>query len=99
MEERTTKFAEKIRDFYFSLPKNTANHEYIPQLILSGVLPVANYLEANVSIDEKDFKMKINTCRHQSKESSYWLRLIITDVIQKEYTECLARLKIDSANN
>lgn len=31
------------------------------------------------SIGDKDFKMKIKTCRRESKESSYWLRLVITD--------------------
>ena len=34
--------------------------------------------EANESIGGKDFKMKIKTCRRESKESAYWLRLVIT---------------------
>jgi len=32
--------------------------------------------EANESIGGKDFKMKIKTCRRESKESAYWLRLV-----------------------
>ena len=28
---------------------------------------------------EKDFKMKIKTCRKESKESAFWERLTITD--------------------
>ena len=39
----------------------------------------ANYIEANESIGDKDFGMKIKTCRRESKESAYWLRIIITD--------------------
>jgi four helix bundle protein len=79
LEERTAKFAERIRDFCLQLPKNIANIEYIPQLIRSGSSPGANYIEANESIGDKDFKMKIRTCRRESKEAAYWLRLIITD--------------------
>jgi len=79
LEERTALYAERIRDFCLKLPKNQANNEYIPQLIRSGSSPGANYIEANESIGDKDFKMKIRTCRREAKESAYWLRLIITD--------------------
>ncbi|MDQ2862395.1 MAG: four helix bundle protein [Bacteroidota bacterium] len=79
LEERTAVYAENVRDFCLKLPKNIANIEYIPQLIRSGSSPGANYIEANESIGDKDFKMKIKTCRRESKESAYWLRLVITD--------------------
>ena len=79
LEERTAIFAEQVRDFCLKLPKNAANAEYIPQLIRAGSSPGANYIEANESIGEKDFLMKIKTCRRESKESAYWLRLVITD--------------------
>ena len=79
LEERTTLFAERVRNFCLKLPKNMANGEYIPQLIRAGSSPGANYIEANESIGDKDFKMKIETCRRESKESAYWLRLVVTD--------------------
>ena len=79
LEERTAIFAERIRNFCLKLPKNTANFEYISQLIRAGSSPGANYIEANESLGNKDFKMKIKICRKESKESSYWLRLVITD--------------------
>lgn len=79
LEERTAIFAERIRNFCLKLPKNAANHVYISQLIRSGSSPGANYIEANESLGNKDFKMKIKICRKESKESSYWLRLVITD--------------------
>ena len=79
LEERTAKFAERVRDFCLKLSKNAANNEYIPQLIRAGSSPGANYIEANESIGDKDFKMKIKTCRRESKESAYWLRLVISD--------------------
>ena len=36
-------------------------------------------IEANETIGDRDFKMKIKTCRRESKEASYWLRLVTTD--------------------
>jgi len=79
LEKRTALFAERVRDFCMKLPKNAANAEYIPQLIRAGSSPCANYIEANETIGDKDFKMKIKTCRRESKEAGYWSRLIITD--------------------
>jgi four helix bundle protein len=87
LEERTALFAERIRDFCLKLPKNIANTEYIPQLIRSGSSPGANYIEANESIGDKDFKMKIKTCRRESKESAYWSRLVITDGSEEQEKE------------
>lgn len=78
LEERTALFAERVRDFCLKLPKNAANAEYIPQLIRAGSSPGANYIEANETIGDKDFKMKIKTCRRESKEAGFWLRLVIT---------------------
>ena len=79
LEERTALFALRVRDFCLKLPKNPANVEYMGQLIRAGSSPGANYIEANEAIGDKDFKMKIKTCRRESKESRYWLRMIITD--------------------
>jgi len=62
LEERTALFAERIRDFCLKLTKNAAKAEYIPQLIRAGSSPGANYIEANETIGDKDFKMKIKTC-------------------------------------
>jgi four helix bundle protein len=79
LEERTTRFAESIRDFCLKLPKNTVNNEFVSQLLRAGSSSGANYIEANEGIGDKDFKMKIKTCRRESKEAAYWLRLVITD--------------------
>ena len=79
LEERTALFAERVRDFCLKLPKNAANFVYVPQLIRAGSSPGANYIEANETLGDKDFKMKIKTCRREAKEAAYWLRLVITD--------------------
>ena len=67
------------------LLKNLVNNEYIPQLVRAGNSPGSNYIEANESIGGKDFSMKIKTCRRESKECAYWLRLVISDnSVEKE---------------
>ena len=87
LEERTAVYAERVRNFCLKLPKNMANAEYIPQLIRSGSSPCANYIEANESIGDKDFKMKIKTCRREAKESAYWLRLVMRDSSTEQENE------------
>ncbi|MEJ7671683.1 MAG: four helix bundle protein [Chitinophagaceae bacterium] len=67
LEERTALFAERVRNFCLKLPKNTVNAEYIPQLIRAGSSPGANYIEANESIGDKDFKMKIRHAEENQK--------------------------------
>ena len=47
LEERTARFAERVRDFCLMLPKNAVNAEFIPQLLRAGSSPGANYIEAN----------------------------------------------------
>ena len=79
LEERTAVFAERIRNYCLRLPKNDANSRYIPQLVRSGSSPAANYIEGNETIGDKDFVVKMKTCRRESKESAYWVRLTITD--------------------
>ena len=48
------------------------------QLIRASSSIGANYIEANESLSEKNFIMRIKICRKEAKESRYWLRLIDT---------------------
>ena len=79
LEERTALFARNVSDFTVKLPKNLQNAEYIPQLIKASSSPGANYIEANEKLGDKDFNMRIKICLKESKESSYWLNLVIVD--------------------
>lgn len=75
LEERTTIFAKNIRDYIKNLPKTLSNIEYAKQLVRSSGSVAANYIEANESLGDKDFKMKIKTSRKEAKESRLWLEL------------------------
>ena len=76
LEERTFLFAQEIRSFVKQLSRTVANLEDSKQLVRSSGSVGANYIEANESVSKKDFLLRIKTCRKESKESVYWLRLL-----------------------
>ena len=78
LEDRTIKFAKRVRAFVKKLRKTMANIEDGKQLIKSSGSVGANYIEANEALSKKDFIMRIKICRKEAKESRYWLRLIDT---------------------
>lgn len=78
LEERTAQFAENCRDFVKKLPKTVSNFEYGKQLIRSSGSQAANYIEANETLGNKDFMMRVRICRKETKETCLWLRLCDT---------------------
>ena len=79
MEERTLKYAKRVRIFVKQLKNNIANIEDGKQLLRASGSVGANYIEANESLSKKDFVMRIKICRKEAKESSYWLKLVDTE--------------------
>ncbi len=78
LEERTLRFAKKVRLLVKKLPKTIVNIEDGKQLVKASGSVGANYIEANEALSKKDFIMRIKICRKEAKESRYWLRLIDT---------------------
>jgi four helix bundle protein len=79
LENRTKEFAKNIRLFVKILPKTRGNFEDISQLVRSSGSIGANYIEANESLSQKDFVMRVKISRKEAKESAYWLDLIDTE--------------------
>ena len=77
LEERTFQFAKNVCLFTKKLKRTDSNIEYSKQVIRSSGSVGANYIEANEALGKKDFKMRIKISRKESKESAFWLRLII----------------------
>lgn len=78
LEERTYRFAQRVRQIVKKLPNTLGNFEDSKQVIRSSGSVGANYIEANECLSKKDFVMRIKICRKEAKESSYWLRLVDT---------------------
>ncbi|EKE15914.1 MAG: hypothetical protein ACD_11C00076G0007 [uncultured bacterium] len=84
LEERTSIFAENIIKFCKKIPKNVINLPIINQLVKSGTSVGANYCEADDAESKLDFKHKIGICKKESRETKYWLRIIVTAVPELE---------------
>jgi four helix bundle protein len=78
LEERTAKFGEAIIAFAKNIPANSVNNRLISQLVGAGTSIGANYCEAADCVSKKDFKKSIGTCRKESKETRFFLRMIAT---------------------
>jgi len=74
--ERTAKFGEDIIRFAKKIPQNPVNSRLITQLVGAGTSVGANFCEANDAVSGKDFRKSIGTCRKESKESMFFLRMI-----------------------
>jgi len=53
------------------LPRTIGNTEDIKQVVWSSGSVGANYIEANESLEKKDFRMRIRISRKESKETGY----------------------------
>lgn len=80
LEERTAKFAEEVIEFAKKIPKNSITISMISQLVDAGTSVGANYNEADCAESKKDFVHKIGICKKESKETKYWLRMIVKAV-------------------
>lgn len=78
LEERTSNFAKRCRNFIKKLPRTIPNIEYSKQLAKSSGSQAANYIEANESLSKKDFFLRIKISRKEAKESRLWLELCDT---------------------
>ena len=76
LEERTALFSEKLILTCKKCPKNIIIIPMINQLIRCGTSIGANYCEANGASSKRDFNNKIFTCKKESRETKYWLRLL-----------------------
>jgi len=76
LEERTLKFAKRVRAFVKKLKTTISNIEDGKQLVRASGSVGANYIEANEALSKKDFVMRIKICRKEAKESRYWLKLV-----------------------
>lgn len=88
LEDRTLKLSEAVIVLCRSIPKDILNNPIVSQLIRSATSIGANYREANGASSKKDFKNKIYICKKESKETQYWLQLLV-----KSHPPCTERCR------
>jgi four helix bundle protein len=76
--ERMALFGEAVIRLAKRVPRNAVNNRLIDQLVGAGTSIGANFCEADNAVSGKDFKQRIGTCRKESKETMFFLRMIAT---------------------
>ena len=76
LEDRTLRFAVRVRAYLRTRPRNITYGEDYNQLLRASGSVGANYIEANESLSPKDFLMRIKICRKEAKECCYWFKVI-----------------------
>jgi four helix bundle protein len=79
LTERTAQFGEAIVRFVKKVPRgpnHPENNRLVDQLVGAGTSVGANYCEADDAVSGKDFKKSIGTCRKESKEAMFFLRMV-----------------------
>lgn len=103
LEARTSDFSKRIINLVQVLPKNQVNYHFCNQVLRSGSSVGANYREANETETKKDFKFRIRISKKESKETAYWLDLLLESNpgfkhrIEPLYHESLELMKILAA--
>ena len=77
LEDRTAAFGEAIIEFAMSIKETAVMRPLISQIVRSGTSAGANYCEADDAVSRKEFALKINTCRKETRETKFWLRMIV----------------------
>ena len=80
LEERTTKFSKNVIDFLRKISENPLTKPLVGQLVRSATSIGANYCEADEASSKKDFINKLCISKKETKETKYWLELIVHTV-------------------
>ncbi len=84
LEDRCFEYSKKVIDISNTATRNPVNNVIINQLIRSATSIGANYSEANESDTTKEFRYRLRIARKEAKESTYWLRLLMYNLKDKE---------------
>jgi four helix bundle protein len=76
LEERTSRFGERIILFAKRIPWGPVNNRLIDQLVGAGTSVGTNYCEADDGISRADFKHRISICRKEARETKFFLRMV-----------------------
>jgi four helix bundle protein len=90
LEERTERFAKRVRAFARTLPRTLTNIDDVRQLGRASGSVAANYIEANEALSPKDRRMRVKIARKEAKEARLWLRLVHTGSDRAIDAECAA---------
>jgi four helix bundle protein len=104
LKQRTWEFAQKTRLLLNGFRSNDLIREDCNQLWRSSGSVGANFIEADEAVSTKDFLNCLRICRKETKESWYWLSLLIPhfskqqlEAARAQIQECRELIKIFTA--
>ena len=77
LAERTARFGEAVVRFVRPIKRTDETRVLIRQLVRAGTSIGANYLEADEAGSKKEFRYRISLCKRETKETRYWLRMLV----------------------
>ncbi|MBL9165035.1 MAG: four helix bundle protein [Planctomycetaceae bacterium] len=77
LEERTAQFAEQAIDLALTFSRSPVVSPLLSQFVRAATSIGANYCEADDAESKKDFRHKIGLCRKESRETKYWVRMLV----------------------
>jgi four helix bundle protein len=77
LAHRTAAFGEMAIRFLRSIHRDAVTMPLISQLVRSSTSIGANYVEADEAGSNKEFKYRISICRRESRETQYWLQMLV----------------------
>jgi four helix bundle protein len=77
LEERTAALGKSVIAFAGRIQTTPVTAPLISQLVRSGTSIGANYCEAEDAESRTDYRHKVGICRKESRETKYWLRMIV----------------------
>ena len=80
LKEQTARFGEAIIDFARKIPRDPVTDRIITQLVGAGTSVGGNYTEADDSVSKKEFLKCIGTCKKETRETKFFLRMAVRAV-------------------
>jgi len=77
LENRVLVFSKQLVLYIKNMYITDINKNIVNQVLRSWTSIGANYCEANWSSSRRDFANKIYICKKESKETAYWLELLL----------------------
>jgi four helix bundle protein len=86
LEDRTTTYAINVIKFCKTARKDFVTTPLLTQLVRCASSIGANYCEADDAESPADFRHKIGICKKESRETKYFLNLMLTIIPESRAT-------------
>jgi four helix bundle protein len=80
LAERTGYYGEAVIQFLLPIRNTPIRAPILSQLVRAATSIGSNYCEADEAGSRKEFKYRISVCCRESRETKYWIRMLVAAV-------------------